>query len=85
MGLDQKMLYDLNIMIYSCKGLHGFYTDTKAARGKYVEFTPFNKGNLWKLRYFYHGYFRLYFGTKEIAYCTTLKDCLQIIQPKKLT
>lgn len=84
MGLDQTMLYDLSIMIYSCKGLRGFYTDTKSARGKYVEFTPFNKGNLWKIRYFYYGYFKVYFGTKEIAYCTTLKDCLQTIQPKQL-
>jgi len=84
MGLDQKMYYDFWFMIYKCDGLHGFFTDTKAARGKYIEFTPYNKGNLWKLRYFHQGYFNVFFGTTQIAYCTTLKDCLSFIQPKQL-
>jgi hypothetical protein len=83
MGLDHKMYYDLYFMLSINYGPDGFFTDTKAARGKYVEFTPYNKGNLWKLRYFYNGHFRVFFGTKEIAYCTTLKDCLPFIQPKK--
>lgn len=84
MGLEQKMVFDLMFMIHH-EGLYGFNTNQKASKAKYLEFTPYNKGNLFKLRYYPEGHFKVFYGTKEIAYCTTLKDCLPFIQPKKLT
>lgn len=84
MGLEQKMVFDFMFMMQHEK-LHGFITNRRSLNSKYIEFTPYNKGNLWKLRYFYEGHFKVFYGTKETAYCTTLKDCLSIIQPKQLT
>lgn len=54
-----------------------FHTETRKAYD-YIELTPYNKGNLWKIRCFHH-HFRVYYGTQNRAYCTTLQDCLKLI------
>jgi len=54
-----------------------FYTSTKRAY-EYAEFTPFNKGCLYKVRQ-YGAYLKVYYGTKEIAHCTTPKDAYNFI------
>lgn len=80
MGVDQKLDFDFRLMVFYQKRGGVFYpTSTPKARGKYCEYTPFSKGNLWKIRYYLGGYFKVFFGTTERAYCTSLGDCLKII------
>jgi hypothetical protein len=83
MGLHQKIAFDFRLMLCNNK-VNGYFTNTNQSKGRYVEFTPYNKGNLYKIRYYRDGYLKVFYGTKELAYCTTIKDCLQIIQPKQI-
>jgi len=82
MGVDQKIqfdfIWDLNTHCY-LKDQAGFFTTTKAGLSKYVEFTPYFKGNLFKIRLFAEGHYKVYFGTKELSYCTSLRDCFELI------
>lgn len=55
-----------------------FQTTTKKAKG-YIERTPFNKGNLWKVRK-YMQHYDVYFGTKKVAYCTNLESVIKTIK-----
>lgn len=77
MGLDQKMQLDFAFLAHNIN-LNGFFTSTNKAFD-YLEFTPYNKGNLYKIRYYYKGYFKVFYGTTQRAYCTNLHDCLKII------
>lgn len=76
MGIDQKMDFEFRFLALN-SGFRFFNTSTPKARGKYVEYTPFNIGNLWKIRYYLGGYFKVFYGTQEKAYCTTLDDCIK--------
>lgn len=79
MGVDQKMDWDFKFMVHVLElGAYFYSTSTPKALGKYREYTPFNKGNLWKIRYYFNGHFKVFYGTKEKAYCTSLSDCLKI-------
>lgn len=82
MGMQQKIMWDVSCM----KEFHKipgrmFYTDTKKAHD-YIEITPYNKGNLWKIRCFFN-YFHIYHGTIRKAYCSTFIDAINFI-PKPL-
>lgn len=55
-----------------------FSTSTPKSCGEYREYTPFNKGSLWKIRYYPAGHFKVFYGTQEKAYCSTLVECLKI-------
>lgn len=54
-----------------------FFTETRQAHD-YIELTPYNKGNIWKIRCFKHS-FHVYFGTTIKAYCTTIRDAIRFI------
>lgn len=78
MGFESKMLYDLHFEMLFHKLMFKFFiTTTKIAIG-YIELTPFNKGNLWKIRKFY-GYYHVYYGTKKICYCSTILSVYKIV------
>jgi hypothetical protein len=80
MGTDQKMDWDFKFMVHYMKLGVAFYpTSTPKSFGKYREYTPYNKGNLWKIRYYLPSYFKVFYGTIEKAYCTTITDCLKVI------
>lgn len=80
MGIDQKIDFEFTLMYFHQKREDIFFlTSTPKARGKYREYTPFNKGNLWKIRYYLPGHFKVFYGTIEKAYCTTFTDCLKVI------
>lgn len=77
LGIDQKMDFEFRGYVFF-SGFTFFDTSTPKAHGAYREYTPHNIGNLWKVRYYAGGYFKVFFGTKEVAYCTSLADCLKI-------
>lgn len=76
MSLKTKIWWDV-FMLLPAKTKF-FWTDTRRAYN-YAELTPYNKGNLWKIRCFSNGHFDVYFGTVKKAYCTTIQDALKLI------
>lgn len=78
MGIKQKLYYDFAIEIMFTKvGFKYFNTTTKRTVG-YIEITPFNKGNLTKIRK-YHDHYEVWYATRKIAYCTTLLSVYKLI------
>lgn len=55
-----------------------WFTDTSKAID-WIEITPYNKGNLWKIRCLFNKTFHVYYGTVRTVYCTTLQDALSFI------
>jgi hypothetical protein len=79
MSLKSKIDLDTAVaFLYFGIKIRKFYTDTKRAYD-YTEITPYNKGNLWKIRCFYQGYYHVYYGTFKKAYCTTIQDAINFI------
>lgn len=81
MGLQYRLLCEFDIIRSQIK-LYGFYTTSSRANG-YIEFTPYNKGNLWKIR-FYGKMYKVFYGTKDISYTTSLQDCITLINQSRL-
>lgn len=77
MSWEHMLMYQFDIIRFQNR-LFGFYTTSSKANG-YIEFTPYSKGNLWKIR-FYGKMFKVFYGTKDIAYTTSLQDCIKLIK-----
>lgn len=77
-GLQQKIVFDFFVALDYYKNKDRFFpTDTKVAND-YVEYTPYNKGNLWKIRLYFNK-IDVYYGTKKKAYTTNIQDALKFI------
>lgn len=83
MGVQKKLDWDF-IFEWSLgdttRKIKFWDTTTKKAID-YREYTPFNKGGLWKVRKFFK-FFHVYYGTQKMAYCTSLNSCLDFITNK---
>lgn len=78
MALRQKLWFDLQIEVYS-SGIKGKWFDTTTKYDKdCIWITPFNKGNLWKIKRTFKCYY-VYYGTFNKIYATSFKDCLNYI------
>jgi len=82
-GMIGFILFHL-ALLESAEDIHFRYFTNRSYKRKfvdYVELSPYNKGNLYKIRVaFSQGLiFNVYYGTKHIAYCTTLKSALKIV------
>ena len=80
MGFKQAIMYNTSLRLVGVK-MKCFWTDTRRAYD-YAEITPYNKGNLWKIRCFYDGHYDVYHGTIKKAYCTTIQDVINFINIK---
>lgn len=81
MKIDYEFWFQYHLLNPTFKA---FTTSTPVSSGKYREYTIHNKGSLWKIRLYLEGHFKVFYGTQEKAYCTTLKDCINIITTKQL-
>lgn len=77
MSVKSKIIFDSYFMLRETK-IKFFWTDTPKAID-HAELTPYNKGNLWKIRCFYDGSCRVYYGTIKKAWCTTIIDAINFI------
>lgn len=76
MGWQQALLFEFGINRMQAV-IPGFYTHGPKET-RYIEFTPYSKGNLWKIRY-YGKYFKVYYGTIDKYYCTSFVECFASI------
>lgn len=82
-SFQEKLWHDFMFSdVMSRQKIKWFYTSTKKAFD-YAEFTPFNKGCLFKIRR-YSTHFKVFFGTKELCYSTSLADCLKVIENRMI-
>ena len=80
MGLSGKMMFDVSIELYES----GLRIRTFTFYYKQLLWvTPYYKGNLWKIKVIAKHHYHVYHGTKDVAYCTTLKDCFKLIPEHK--
>jgi len=48
-------------------------------RNEFIELSIGNKGSLYKIRAYINKTFKVYFGTKEMAYCSNLQSAIQYL------
>ncbi len=89
-GWKGMIIYNLSLS-WAYSGIHFKMFDTTATpRNKtnteYIEYTPFNKGNIIKFRVYWYNkklVFDVYKGTKKVAYCSSIESLYKTI--KQLT
>lgn len=77
MGLKQKLTFELSIE-FSLLAPKRKIFNTTTNHDNCIWITPFNKGNLWKIKRTYQAFY-VYYGTIQKIYATSLKDCLNFI------
>lgn len=77
-SIQQRLLFEISLTFqYDFPGVK-YFTCSYKTHPNSIWITPYNNGNLWKIKVTGHIY-RVYYGTTKKIYATSLKDCIDYI------